>query len=272
MGPETISGDQAPKTAPRGQPAAAAPASPPPAAPAAEQAKTVQALTPGRRKLKQYAVSGVVALAIIIAGVALSRCSVLPRLSAWLGAPAPTPTQPPRIELMSYYLEITSDQCQTLTQGRGDESLEAHQGFRLHFIPKQNGYLYIIGPGKQNVQTFLTAQSDPDMGVKTNFLEAGSDFRFPPRDDKCLGIGNQPHMGLTVIFSPTQLASPSFLTAPPMRELSPTQDFEMKLWRKPYEIAPPRPDAKQHRSVVIVERESGEDGKPVVFDLPLKRR
>jgi serine/threonine protein kinase len=251
-----------------------APPSPHPITSSAETSKT----EPVRRRteFKQITTIAVLALAIIIVVIAFYRGLIGPLLSTRMVEPTPTPARTSRTELMNFYLEISKDQCRTFTRGSGAESLEAQQAFRIHFKPRENGYLYIISQNQANVPaTFLTAQSDPRMGVRTNFIRAGDDFSFPSGDGaiNCFGVTEEPMMALTVIFSPTQLASPSFLAAP-ARELNGTEQNEMRVWRQQYENGATQitPDFKQQESQVTVVRENGAGAKPVVFDLLLKRR
>jgi serine/threonine protein kinase len=271
----TSDSDHSAKTLPQGDAAIGIQSPLHSAATVVEPAKTEP--VPGPTKLRHYVIGAVLALAIIIAVATLYRDRILPLRSAAVVPTTPSPTPMPRIELMSYYLEISPDQCRSFTRGSGDESLVAGQAFRLHFKPRESGYLYLISQNERNVPTtFLTAQSDPRMGVKTNFVEAGSDFSFPSGggDVACFGITNEPMMALTVIFSPTPLASPSFLTAPARRELNGAEQLELRLWRQPYENSAPqiRPEAKQQLSQVTVVREPGVAAKPVIFDLLIKRR
>lgn len=214
-------------------------------------------------------IAALLLLAIIVVAAILIRSRLLDADSR--------SAEPVRMELMSYYLEISSDdQCQTWARGIGDESLESQQAFRFHFKPRESGYLYIIAQNEKNVPTvFLSAQPDPKTGVKSNFVEAGSDYSFPSGEGNCIGISeNEPMMAFTVIFSSALLASPSFLAEPAMRELNATEQHELKLWREQRETGAPEitPDAKERLTRVTVVREPGGVGNPVVFDLPVKRR
>ncbi|MGH9766306.1 MAG: protein kinase domain-containing protein [Blastocatellia bacterium] len=185
-------------------------------------------------------------------------------------------TRPERVELMEYYVEITSVECQTLMRGTGDESLKASQAFRFHFTPREPGYLYIITPNEKNVPTtFLTAQPNPDTGVKSNFIEAGADFIFPAGQDNCIGItAKETMMAFTVIFSPDQLTSPSYLTALAMRPLTGTEQKELADWREQFASSEPKiaPDPSQQLSRVTVLRKPNANAGPVVFDLLIKRQ
>ena len=95
----------------------------------------------------------------------------------------------------------------------GTVPLASGQSFKFHFTPRQDGYLYIIGPDdKGKLMTFLTSEPIPDTGVETNEVENGDAFTFPEDEeddketkehwvtlDKKQGTEN-----FTVIYSPTQ--------------------------------------------------------------------
>jgi serine/threonine protein kinase len=227
-------------------------------------------------KLKKYGAVAALALALAVAGLFLYPRFIQPLLSDGSASTTGGAPEPVRTELMNYYLDISSDRCNTLTRGAGDESLRAGQAFRFHFRPSENGYLYIIAQNEKNVpMTFLTAQPDADTSVKSNFVAAGSDYSFPSGDGNCIGIsGDERMMAFTVIFSPSLLATPAFLTAPAMRELNATEQNELRQWRRQHESSAPQitPDAMQQLSRVTALRSPDDAGRPVIFDLPIKRR
>jgi serine/threonine protein kinase len=234
------------------------------------------AASPGAQDPKKYAIAAALVLAIFAGLSALYFGMIRPRLRAQTGAPAPAPISGDRVELMSYYLDITSEDCRTLSRGTGDESLLPAQSFRFHFITQRSGYLYIIAQNRENVpMTFLTAQPDPETGVRTNFVEAGSDYSFPSGDGACIEItGDERMMAFTLILSPMSLASPGFLAAPAGRKLTATEQHQFNDWRLQRKSAAPqiRPDAKHQLTRVTIANESAITDQPVIFDLPIKRR
>jgi serine/threonine protein kinase len=224
----------------------------------------------GAQDRKKYAIAAALALVIIAGLAALYFGMIRPRLSTQ------TDQTGHAVELMSYYLEISSDDCQTLSRGTGDEALSSTQLFRFHFIPPQSGYLYIIAQNEKNVpMTFLTAHPDPETGVRTNFVEAGSDYSFPAGEGACIGItGDERMMAFTLILSPAPLVSPGFFAAPAMRELTATEQHQFNDWRSQFKSAAPqiRPDAKHQLTRVTIANESATTDQPVIFDLLVKRR
>jgi serine/threonine protein kinase len=122
-------------------------------------------------------------------------------------------------ELGRYWLDVdTKDKGEAVRAG-DLITMKSGQSFKFHFLPSENGYIYIIGPGKDsNAPTaFLTARPHPESGLTTNEVKSGVDFTFP-RDtsenenwltlDKKAGTDNY-----TVIFSPRPLTGPAFFGA-----------------------------------------------------------
>src|SRR5262245_35345205 len=198
-----------------------------------QQGNKLRALAPFpyNKDAKKYVIAGALALAVFAGLLALYLGIIYPRLFPERGALQPTSSPGPasissnQIELMSYYLDISSDDCRTISRGTGDETLSATQTFRLHFLPQRSGHLYIIAQNEKNVpKTFLTALPDPETGVVRNFVNAGENFGFPSGDGLCIGITDDERMmALTIIFSPKVLSSPAFLAAPAGLELTATQ-------------------------------------------------
>jgi serine/threonine protein kinase len=103
-------------------------------------------------------------------------------------ADSATPAPAPFVEAMRYYLEVESE------TGGAERVADANPVIRgrwlkFHFVPSWPGYLYIIAPGERAARaTFLTAQPNSGWGVKGNLLAAGTDYSFPPRQDKWIEV------------------------------------------------------------------------------------
>ena len=77
--------------------------------------------------------------------------------------------------------------------------------------------------GANTPTTFLTSKPIDATGVKTNFLEAGKDFRFPA-EGAGIALGHYGNTNpFTVIFSPTALTKPGFLSSRAYRPVSPAK-------------------------------------------------
>lgn len=227
---------------------------------------------------KTYLIVGMLLLAVLAGLSALYLGRIRVRQSDNTAEPLPnaTPASGKGAELMRYYLEVSSDECQTLARATGDESLSATQFFKFHFLPQRSGYLYILAQNERNVpMTFLTAQPDAETGVNTNFVEAGSDYGFPSDDGKCLGLTpDETMMAFTVILSSKPLTVPEFLAAPALHELTATEQHQFNDWRLQQNPPAPRlqPDAVQRLIRVTLADETALADKPLIFDLPIKRR
>jgi serine/threonine-protein kinase len=117
-------------------------------------------------------------------------------------------------EVGRFWLQV-NDPSNAVRAGEAVTMLSGQQ-FKFHFSPSENGYLYIIGPGDNNVPTtFLTARPAQESGVRSNEIKSGDDFTFP----QAIWITLDKRAGndeFTVIFSGQQLATPEFLrTASP---------------------------------------------------------
>jgi hypothetical protein len=194
------------------------------------------------------------------------------------GAAAPAPAAPaaaPKVEAASYWFE-TLEKADSVTGRRVAEAAPAFvsgQHFRIHFRPKERGYLYVIGPNKDgNAQTmFLTAQGGGLL--KSNLVSADSDFAFPSAGAMKL----DPHPGtdaFTLIFSPKPLTSPAFLAGRFLHELTPAEVAELEEFRAQVKQDAPSVAADgegpEGRVVVNVPATSG--GRPLIFDLRINHR
>jgi serine/threonine-protein kinase len=182
---------------------------------------------------------------------------------------------PATVDLLSYSVEITTDKCGRGVRTAGDQPIKSGQFFRFHFIPRERGYLYLIAPDDKNTpNALLTAQPHPETGVNTNFIEAGEDYSFPAGN--CLGITeNERMMAFTVIFSPTPLTTPSFLTALANRPLAASEQLEFNRWRQDFAINSTEIIPEISNQLTRVRRVNFEPraaDRPVVFDLLVKRQ
>jgi serine/threonine protein kinase len=178
-----------------------------------------------------------------------------------------------RIEALRYYLEVGSAGTKS-KRTTGFTSLPAGSNFRFHFKSREDGYLYLIALGKDGIQSFLTAKPMPATGVTTNRLEGGKDFKFP---DEGQWFQIQPDSDKTpfvVIFSPTPLNKPAFLTASG-RNLNDTERLELNQLRARSNKIPPElvetGDKNTPDMVVQVPPDRPAD-QPLVFELSLKKK
>jgi serine/threonine protein kinase len=128
-------------------------------------------------------------------------------------------------EIARYWLQVnTSNKTDTVRAG-DPVPMQSGQEFKFHFSPSESGYLYVIGPGENNAPTtFLTAKPAASLGIKTNEVKSGVDFSFPAdlgKNESWLSLDKTPGVDdYTIVFSPTQLSEPAFLSGPALRLLT----------------------------------------------------
>jgi Domain of unknown function (DUF4384) len=175
---------------------------------------------------------------------------------------------------LRYYLEIDSARNGT-KRTTGFTSLAAGSKFRFHFKPRETGYLYLVALSKSGNMSFLTSQPIPATGVKTNRLEEGEDFIFP---DAGQWFEIQPDSDKTpfiVIFSPTQIKKPAFLSAPAGRNLSDSEQRELDQLRKDSAANPPElveTGDKNTPDMIVQTSPDRRVNQPLVFELSLKKK
>jgi hypothetical protein len=135
-----------------------------------------------------------------------------------------TPTPPPFVEALRYYLQAESK------SGRAKRGEGKIPDFKFHFAPSQEGYLYIIGPGERGARvTFLTAQPNPAWGVKDNRLAEGINYSFPPRRNMWIRVAHvASSRAYTIIFTPEPLVQPRFLAGPAGHALTAAEEGELR--------------------------------------------
>jgi serine/threonine protein kinase len=186
---------------------------------------------------------------------------------------APLGTSTVRVEALRYYLEVGSEGTKS-KRTTGFTSLPAGSNFRFHFKSREDGYLYLIALGMDGIQSFLTAKPIPATGVTTNRLEGGKDFKFP---DEGQWFQIQPDSDKTpfvVIFSPTPLKKPAFLSAPG-RNLNDAERLELNQLRKNSNTMPPElveTGDKNSPDMVVQIPPDRPANQPLVFELSLKKK
>lgn len=182
-------------------------------------------------------------------------------------------------ETLTYWLEVEgagpSGQSARVS---GVVALASGQKFRLHFTPREDGYLYIVGPGEKNIPTtFLTAKPIPETGFKTNDVKAGSDFSFPGGSIKWIELDKLPGTeNYTVIFSPTLLSSPSFLNALAGKPLNASEQKEWEDFKAQFKANAPVANVISGSGVdpfvSIKIPQAKPTGEPVIFDMRIEHK
>jgi hypothetical protein len=123
------------------------------------------------------------------------------------------------------------------------------------------------------MKTLLTAQPMPTSGVTTNLVRAGDGFQFPGGNN-WIKLQSGDMVLFTIIFSPSQIDKPGFLTAPAGRELTAAERRELKTFREQLKTAAEvtsKSDSGQPTVAVSVPAERGVTG-PLIFDISIKQQ
>ncbi len=144
---------------------------------------------------------------------------------------------PSKHELGRYWVEVdTKNKDEQIVAG-DSVVLDSDKRFRFHFSPNESGYLYIIGPNRDNLlrTMYLTAQPSALSGVKSNEVKSGLDFVFPlPSQDGTGWIRVTPAAGnesYTFVFSPQPINDPQFFAGPAGHDLTPEEENQFDNFR-----------------------------------------
>ncbi|HKG81232.1 MAG TPA: DUF4384 domain-containing protein, partial [Pyrinomonadaceae bacterium] len=176
-------------------------------------------------------------------------------------------------EISRYWLELAPQS----TRVAGLEPIASGKSFKFHFTFNEEGYLYIFGPGGDSNQptAFLTTKPLARTGVKSNKVTNGVEFSFPSGSGNNLTLDkNAGTDSFTVIFSRTQLPSPSFLNEPVTGEpLSASQQDELKSFVGKYQekrTIAELDESNGRAPFVRVKATPDQTGNPIVFDIRIQ--
>jgi hypothetical protein len=185
----------------------------------------------------------------------------------------------PKVEAASYWFETFARERDRSGKHVAEVSptLVADSYLKFHFVSRQrSGYLYIIGPSENgNARTmFLTATGAPSL--KTNYVGHDADFSLPFGNTK---FHLDKHAGtdvLNLIFSPTPLKTPAFLTGESEHELTLAEIEEWEKFREQSAQDAPeltvRGEGDERRVIVLAPESATKSGKPLIFDVRINRR
>jgi serine/threonine protein kinase len=191
-----------------------------------------------------------------------------------------TETAAAPVEFGRFWLQVPEKGKPDVIRAGDPVAMKSGQEFKFHFFPRQNGYLYIIGPGEQNLPTaFLTSKPYDKSGLNTNEAKSGQDFSFPADSgtnfhwitlDKAPGSENY-----TIIFSPQPLPAPAFLSAQATgKPLSETEQSELREFLTKYKKSEPVTELNTKDAsapfVTVKVAPTGNSGNPVVFDIRIQ--
>jgi len=194
--------------------------------------------------------------------------------------PADPGTATATTEFGRYWLEVlpNASVAQPMRVA-GAVPLASGQAFKFHFEFGENGYLYIIGPGKRNQLTaFLTAKPAAISGLETNQVTKGGDFSFPSGIEHWLELDKKPGTeNYTIIFSPEPLSAPAFLSSEATgKPLSETEQAELSDFLAKYKTSEPVTEINDKDAaapfVTVKVPQSEGSGSPVVFEVRIQHK
>ncbi len=183
---------------------------------------------------------------------------------------------PAPVEAMRYWLELAGEV--TPARVAAVVPLASGQEFKFHFTPKEDGYLYVIGPGEGNVPTtFLTSKPVEVSGVTSNKVSADSNFSFPNGDANWITLDKKPGTEYyTVIFSKEPITSPSFFEEEAGQALSDDQQKELDEFLSAPKANSPTTSVMDESTkepyVSIKPRQAVTSDKPLVFDVRVEHK
>jgi serine/threonine-protein kinase len=182
-------------------------------------------------------------------------------------------------EALTYWLELQgAGPGGKSGRASGVVALASGQSFKLHFTARENGYLYIIGPGPENKpMTFLTDRPVPESGVKSNEVKTDADFSFPSGAANWIELDKTPGTeNYTIVFSPAPLSSPAFLSAPAGNFLSAGQQKEWEDFKAQFKANAPVTNVINGSGVdpfvSIKIPQAKPTGEPVIFDVRIEHK
>jgi serine/threonine protein kinase len=182
------------------------------------------------------------------------------------------------VEAMRYALEIEKTKGGERARVAGTVPLASGQTFKFHFTSKEDGYLYIVGPGPGNVpMTFLTSKPVKQSGVKNNEAQADTDYEFPYGEGNWITLDQNPGTeDYTIIFSTEPLIAPAFLNSLAGKTLSEDEQSEFFNFVGQYKANAPTLDVSQADAaepyVSLKVPEGRKEGEPVVFTVRIEHK
>ncbi len=205
--------------------------------------------------------------------------SAATNVSGTTGTTGPTRTTA-STEVAQYWLELLPESLIGESERvAGAVPLASEQSFKFHFVFKENGYLYIVGPGEQNKPTaFLTAKPAQISGLDDNQVAKGDDFSFPSGLERWLKLDKKAGTeDYTIIFSPAALNEPAFFAAAATGgPLSETEQAELASFLAKHKGADPviemnDKNARQPFAAVKAARGDGATN-PIVFRIRIQHK
>ena len=178
--------------------------------------------------------------------------------------------------VLSYWIESFDQPAKGETKRVADEGLVplvSGQRYKFYFKPAERGYFYVVGQKKDGnaPMTFLTAMGDNKR--ESNMALPDADFDLPyDKDGKLRLDKNHGTDEFIVIFSPTPLLSPAFLTGEFRHVLEPAEEKELDDFRAKHWISgmTRSVQTENNKEAVVVSVPDGMQNQTIIFDILIK--
>ncbi len=190
-----------------------------------------------------------------------------------LRAGATIKNTPVLTEVLQFWITAAGKNGTTIHQFANDPELLSGTEFKFGFQSPEFGYLYILGPGKNNqFMTFLTNKTSGAPG-HLNVLPGGREYFFPENESDWIKLDNQPGVEIyTLIFSSVQLEVPAFWNREPGLILTPEEMREWKELQPSFLKAETKPMAQPAPRLSVLIPKDQNQKKPVVFEVTINHK
>jgi serine/threonine-protein kinase len=183
-------------------------------------------------------------------------------------------------EVTRYWLEVDTTNKADAMRAGDSVTMQSGQSFKFHFNPSENGFVYIIGPGPNNVTaTFLTAQPTVESGLKTNEARSGLDFAFPAdrgNTANFITLNKTPGTDeFTVIFSSNAISTPAFFTGPSEHQLTADEQKQWNDFRAQFKANAVGTEVIKTGATPFVSvkvPQTAPEGAPVIFQVKIEHK
>lgn len=196
---------------------------------------------------------------------------ILPRPAAKEPVRPPVSATPTPVSQTADLLELRLEKFRTTPGAPStfvlpDTQFSPGEGFKLRFLPKSSGFLYVLASTDRNRHALLLT------GTPTleNRATTDSEFIFPKASDAFLGVkGNAPVTTFRVVFSPAPLAVPGFLAGKSGAELTADEEIEFqRFWQSLPTLETAAESSNQ--KPFLRYRGEGKDDRPVRFEVVIR--
>jgi len=190
------------------------------------------------------------------------------------GAPVPAaaPAAAPAVPVLDCWLGLSATGNGERRVGDLDGVVAVAPGeqrIRFHFTPRRKGYLYVVAALENGTWAQVTA-NPAKQKLQTNAIDVGRDVMVPGASDTYI-----PYVGpvtFTIVYSPTQLASPAFFSGPSGRQLSDDEVADWERFRASATVGRLEGASERDALTTLSGPDSASEPKALAFTITLERR